>query len=85
MAGLSVPRFAANDSVPYPDTLGASLLLSSQKANTICWLRTTLPLCASWLFCRLSFMSCAAYSPLPSTPCGDRSGLHHFRDYYALC
>ena len=32
-------------------------------------LRTTLPLCASWLFRRLSFMSYAAYSSLPSTPC----------------
>ena len=56
MAGLSVPRFPASDSVPSPDTLGASLLLSSRKANT------------SWFFCRLSLMSRAAYLPLPSTP-----------------
>jgi Resolvase, N terminal domain len=33
--------------------------------------------------CRV--MSRASYSPLPSTPCGDRSGLRHLRDYYALC
>src|SRR5208282_701478 len=63
-AELSVLHFAASDSVPPPDTLGASLLLSSAKAST------------SWFFCRLSLMSCAAYSPLPLTPCGDRSGLH---------
>ena len=56
MAGLSVPRFAASDSVPSSETLGASLLLSSMKANT------------SWFFCRLSLMSRAAYLPLPLTP-----------------
>ena len=38
-----------------------------------------------WFFCRLSLMSRAAYLPLPLTPCEDRSGLHRFRDYYALC
>ena len=32
----------------------------------------------SWFFCRLSFLSCMAYSPLPLTPCGDRSGLRSF-------
>lgn len=53
MAGLSVPRFPADDSVPSLEALGASLLLSSKKANT------------SWFFCRLSSMSRAAYSPLP--------------------
>src|SRR6516165_5834179 len=53
MAGLSVPRFPADDSVPSSEALGASLLLSSIKANT------------SWFFCRLSPMSRAAYSPLP--------------------
>ena len=36
MAGLSDPRFAANDSGPAPDTLGVSLLLSSHKVSTIC-------------------------------------------------
>jgi hypothetical protein len=30
-------------------------------------------------------MGCAAYSPLPLTPCGDCSGLHRFRDYFTLC
>src|SRR5437879_10457877 len=73
IARLSVPRFAASDSVPSADTLGASLLLSSVKANS------------SWFFCRLSLMSCAAYWPLPSPPCGDRSGLQHLRAYYTLC
>jgi len=55
MAGLSAFRFAVNDSVPSPEAVGASLLLSSRKANT------------SWFFCRLSPMSRAAYSPLPLT------------------
>jgi hypothetical protein len=40
---------------------------------------------SSWFFCRLSLISRAAYLPLPSTPCRDRSGLHRFRDHYALC
>src|SRR4051794_39722 len=53
MAGLSVPRFPSDDSVPSLEAVGASLLLSSIKANT------------SWFFCRLSSMSRAAYSPLP--------------------
>src|ERR1051325_1033155 len=53
MAGLSVPRFPADDSVPSLKAVGASLLRSSIKANT------------SWVFCRLSPMSRAAYSPLP--------------------
>jgi hypothetical protein len=65
MAGLSVPRFTVNDSVPPPRPFGASPLYSPAKANN------------SWLFCRLSLMSRAAYLPLPSTPCGDRSGLQH--------
>src|SRR5262250_1836723 len=30
-------------------------------------------------------MSRAAYSPPPLTPCGDRSGLRRFHDYFALC
>src|SRR6516225_23576 len=67
MAGLSALRFAVSDSVPSREAVGASLLLSSRKAST------------SWFFCRLSLMSCAAYSPLPLTPCGDRSGLHCLR------
>ena len=53
MAGLSIPRFPTDDSVPSTEAVGASLLLSSIKANT------------SWFFCRLSPMSRAAYSPLP--------------------
>ena len=53
MAGLWVPRFPADDSVPSVEAIGASLLLSSMKAN------------CSWFFCRLSSMSRAAYSPLP--------------------
>jgi hypothetical protein len=53
MAGLSVPRFPANDSVPSGRYFGASPPSSSRKANT------------SWFFCRLSPMSRAAYSPLP--------------------
>src|ERR1039457_2590378 len=53
MAGLSVPRFPADDSVPSGRPFGASPLSSSMKANT------------SWFFCRLSPMSRAAYSPLP--------------------
>src|SRR5438477_4664174 len=53
MAGLSIPRFPADDSVPSGRHLGASPLSSSRKANT------------SWFFCRLSSMSRAAYSPLP--------------------
>src|SRR5271165_1910895 len=57
MAGLSVPRFTASDSVPPPGPFGASPLYSPAKANI------------SWFFCRLSLMSCAAYLPLPSTPC----------------
>src|SRR5579871_4645170 len=56
MAGLSVLRFAVRDSVPSTEAVGASLLLSSIKASS------------SWFFCRLSLMSRAAYSPLPSTP-----------------
>ncbi len=64
-AGLSVPRFAASDSVPSPSGLGASPLRSSGKANCI------------WFFCRLSLMSRAAYSPFPlcplSTPFGPSS------------
>jgi hypothetical protein len=36
------------------------------------------PALASWFFCRLSFLSCMAYSPLPLAPCGDRSGLRSF-------
>src|ERR1700687_3734126 len=59
MAGLSVPRFTASDSVPSSDTLGASLLLSSWKANT------------SWFFCRWSLMIRAAtrhsHQPLAGT------------------
>src|SRR5437667_6756771 len=68
LAGLSASRFAANDSVPATESLGASLLLTSAKANS------------SWLFGRLSLMSCAAYLPLSlaSSP-EDRSGLHHLR------
>jgi hypothetical protein len=53
IAGLSVPRFPADDSVPSLEAIGASLLPSSMKAN------------CSWFFCRLSSMSRAAYSPLP--------------------
>src|ERR1035438_8179736 len=53
MAGLSVPRFPADDSVPSWRPFEASPLSSSMKANT------------SWFFCRLSPMSRAAYSPLP--------------------
>src|SRR3974377_520688 len=53
IAGLSVVRFAVDDSVPSPAAFGASLLLSAGKANS------------SWFFCRLSLMSRAAYSPLP--------------------
>jgi hypothetical protein len=52
-AGFSVPRFAADDSVPGGMIFGASPLASSPQAN------------ASWFFCRLSSMSRAAYSPLP--------------------
>src|SRR5262250_2491966 len=66
MAGLSALRFATNDSVPSVEAVGASLLLSSGKAST------------SWFFCRLSLLSRATYSPLPLTPCGDRSGLRSF-------
>src|ERR1019366_1861482 len=53
MAGFSVPRFAADDSVPVGMIFGASPLPSSPQANS------------SWFFCRLSSMSRAAYSPLP--------------------
>src|ERR1041385_4178951 len=53
MAGLSVPRFPPDDSVPSTEDFGASLPLSSMKASS------------SWFFCRLSSMSRAAYSPLP--------------------
>src|ERR1039457_6802933 len=53
MAGLSVPRFPADDSVASGRPFGASPLSSSIKATT------------SWFFCRLSPMSRAAYSPLP--------------------
>src|SRR5215472_1298121 len=53
MAGLSIPRFPADDSVPSTEAVGASLLPSSIKASS------------SWFFCCLSPMSCAAYSPLP--------------------
>jgi hypothetical protein len=63
MAGLSVLRFAVSDSVPSSAVLGASPVSSARKANT------------SGFFCRLSPMSRAAYSPLPSTPYGDRLGL----------
>src|SRR5712691_4598505 len=62
LAGLSASRFAANDSVPSPEPLGASLLLTSAKANT------------SWFFGRLSFMSHAAYLPLSLAPCGGPFG-----------
>src|SRR6266849_3977556 len=53
MAGLSIPRFPADDSVPSWRPFGASPLYSSIKANT------------SWFFCRPSSMSRAVYSPLP--------------------
>src|SRR5208282_2396037 len=53
MAGLSVPHFAADDSVPAGMSFGASPFTSSPQANT------------SWFFCRWSSMSRAAYSPLP--------------------
>src|SRR6516225_249529 len=53
MAGLSIPRFPADDSVPSGRHFGASPLSSSRKANS------------SWFFCRLSPMSRAVYSPLP--------------------
>lgn len=46
-AGLSVPRFAVSVSVPCADTLRASPLLSSVKANS------------SGFFCRLALMSYA--------------------------
>src|SRR5437867_10855918 len=51
-AGLSASRFTASDSVPSAEILGASLLLISAKASS------------SWLFCRLSLMTRAAYLPL---------------------
>ena len=51
-----------SDSVPSWRPFGASLLLSSMKANT------------SWFFCRLSLMSRAAYLPLPLPPCGGPFG-----------
>src|SRR6266498_2879142 len=53
MAGLSVPRFPVDESVPSGRSFGASPLSPSIKAST------------SWLFCRLASMSRAAYSPLP--------------------
>src|ERR1035441_826324 len=53
IAGLSIPRCPADDSVPSGRPFGASPLSSSMKANS------------SWFFCRLSPMSRAAYSPLP--------------------
>lgn len=50
-------------------SLGASLLLTSAKANT------------SWLFGRLSLMSCAAYLPLSlASSRENRSGLHPLPD-----
>src|SRR4029450_2929589 len=52
VVGLSVLRFALNDSVPSVEFPGASLLLVSVKANS------------SWFFCRLSFMSDEIYLPL---------------------
>src|SRR5215470_1038754 len=55
IARLSVPRFAASDSVPSADTLGASLLLSSVKANS------------SWFFCRPVRIDCSTLSPEPRT------------------
>ncbi|CAN5434694.1 hypothetical protein BH20ACI3_BH20ACI3_18820 [soil metagenome] len=61
--------------VPSSESLGASLLLTSAKANT------------SWFFCRLSLISCAAYLPLSLT--SSRRTVRAFvpttRDYYALC
>jgi hypothetical protein len=72
MAGFSDLRFAASDSVPALEAIGAAPLLSSSKAS-------------SWFFCRLSLVNRAAYSPLPLTPCGDRSGLPRVHDYFALC
>ena len=53
MAGFSVPRFAADDSVPAGTAFAVSPLSSSPQANT------------SWFFCRLSSPSRAPYSPLP--------------------
>ena len=69
MAGLSILRFAASDSVPFAEAVGASLLLSTGKASTPC---------SGRFFCRCPLMSCAAYLPLPLPPCGDRSGLRSF-------
>ena len=51
---------------------------------------------SSWIFCRFSLMRRASYSPLRSTPCGDRSGLRRGESirpsdrlvsatYYAAC
>jgi hypothetical protein len=57
IAGPSIPRFPADDSVPSIEALGASLLPSSMKANV------------SWFLCRLSSMSHAARS----RPCGELS------------
>ena len=64
---------AVSPLVPSLRPVGASPLSSCSKANT------------SWLFRRLSLMSHAAYSPLPLTPSGDRSGPRCFPSYYALC
>ena len=50
---------------PTPETLGASPLLFPGKDN------------CSPVFRRSPSMSRAPYSPLPLTPCGDRSGLRH--------
>ncbi len=62
IAKLLVPCSTASESVPSADTLRASLLLSSVKANS------------SWFFCRLSLMSRAAHLLLfLLTPQGDRS------------
>ncbi len=64
-AGLSVSRFATDDSDPSAAAIGASLLLSVAKASQ------------SWLFCRSAPMSRVSYAPchllVPADE--DRSGL----------
>ena len=56
-------RAAVSNSVPSSTGFGASPLPSATKASS------------NWMFCRFSLMRSASYSPLHSTPRGDRSSL----------
>jgi hypothetical protein len=74
MAGFSVPRFAADDSVPGERNFGASPLASSPQAN------------CSWFFLPLVVHESRRLLAAPFTLLAeDRLGLRQLPAYFARC